>query len=255
MPKEARIANRNDLIRDIIFELEPDFCNFQECRPITSRAGDSAIQKIISEKYAESNAEHAHENFTPVFYKKDRFAELDGGFIVFEGLNDVNSKSVTWGLFEDKTDGKRVVVISTHFWWKDTGEGDELQRAENANKVKEVCDSVLEKYGELPIIVSGDLNSGINSPQGTMGYDTMIKNGFSDVRYTAEVSTDCHTLHPYPILNGDGIYLPHSAMPDRTIDYVFTYGKKLKVKEFSVLADDRARASSDHCPLLVKFDV
>ena len=251
MPKEARIANRNDIIRDMIFEIDPDFCNFQECRPTTSRAVYNAIQKIISEKYAESNAEHAHENFTPVFYKKDKFTEIDGGFVVFEGLNDANSKSVTWGLFEKKTDGKRLAVVSTHFWWKATGEVDDLQRIDNAKKVKKICDSIIEKHGELPIIVSGDFNSVMTRP----GYIAMVENGFTDARFAAQKSTDCPTLHAYPILNDDGIYVPDSSAPHLTIDFVFTYGKKPVVTEFSVLADDRARTSSDHCPLIAKFEI
>ncbi len=251
MPKEARIANRNDLIRDMIFELEPDFCNFQECRPTTSRAVDNAIQKIISEKYAESNVAHAHENFTPVFYKKDRFEELDGGFFVFEGLNDANSKSVTWGLFEDKTDGKRLAVVSTHFWWKATGEVDDLQRIDNAKKVKEICDSIIERYGKIPVIVSGDFNSSMTRP----GYIAMVENGFTDARFVAKNSTKCHTLHAYPILNDEGIYVPDGGAPYVTIDFVFTYGKKPVVTEFSVLADDRARTTSDHCPVVAKFDI
>lgn len=250
MPKEARIANRNDLIKDIIFELEPDFCNFQECRPTTSRAVDNAIQKIISEKYAESNAVHANENFTPVFYKRERFNELDGGFIVFEGLNDVNSKSVTWGLFEDKNDGKRLAVLSTHFWWKAVCEADDLQRIDNARKVKEICDTILEKYGEIPIIVSGDLNSSMNRP----GYIAMVENGFTDVRHVAESTVDTHTLHEYPVLTEEEVYIPGDK-PFRTIDYIFTYGQKPRTVSFKVLSDERARTTSDHCPLVAEFDI
>ena len=254
MPKGARIANRNDLIKDMIFEIEPDFCNFQECRPITSRSGDSAIQKIIFEKYAESNACHAHENFTPVFYKRDRFTELDGGFVLFEGLNDINSKSITWGLFEDKDDGKRLAVVSTHFWWQSRGEEDFAQRVENAKQLKGVCDRIIEKYGDIPVIVSGDFNSGTIGLQGPSGYDAMVSGGFTDARFVAEKTTDCYTVHDYPILTESGVYIA-GGEPHKTIDYVFTYGKKPGVAEFSVLADDRARTSSDHCPIVVKFEI
>jgi endonuclease/exonuclease/phosphatase family metal-dependent hydrolase len=212
---------------------------------------DNAIQKIIAEKYAEACSEHAHENFTPVFYKKDRFEELDGGFVPFDGLNDINSKSITWGLFEDKNDGKRLAVVSTHFWWKATGEVDDLQRIDNAKKVKEICDSIIERYGEIPVIVSGDFNSSMTRP----GYIAMVENGFTDARFVAKNSTKCPTLHAYPILNDEGIYVPDGGAPYVTIDFVFTYGKKPVVTEFSVLADDRARTTSDHCPVVAKFDI
>jgi endonuclease/exonuclease/phosphatase family metal-dependent hydrolase len=251
MPAEARISNRNDLIRDMIFELEPDFCSFQECNPTTSRAVENAIQDIISDRYAECAAEHAHENFTPVCYKKERFSELDSGFVPFSGLNDKRSKSLTWGLFEDKTDGKRVVVVSTHFWWKSTGEVDELQRADNANALLEVCDAVQKKYGELPVIISGDFNSAVNG----LGYKTVTEGGFTDARLVAKSSDTTHTLHEYPTLTSEGVYVHNSAAPYKTIDFVFTYGKKPAVKTFRVLADDRAKTSSDHCPLVAEFEI
>ena len=251
MPKEARISNRNDLIKDIIFEIEPDFCNFQECNPKTSRAVDNAIQKIIAEKYAEACSEHAHENFTPVFYKKDRFTELDSGFVPFDGLNDINSKSITWGLFEDKNDKTRIAVVSTHFWWKAVDAIDHEQRVANAGQLKGVCDMIIGKYGEIPIIVSGDFNSSMNKP----GYMAMIQNGFIDVRFTAKASTDCHTLHEYPVLTDAGVYVPYESAPNKTIDYVFTYGKSVEATSFKVLADARALTTSDHCPILVDFEI
>ena len=116
------------------------------------------------------------------------------------------------------------------------------------------CNRIREAYGDIPIIVSGDLNSGENAPQSTSGYDSMIANGFTDVRYTAKCTTDTHTLHEYPILTEAEIYIPGNK-PFRTIDYIFTYGQKPIVTEFSVLADDRARTTSDHCPLVAKFDI
>lgn len=260
MPKEARISNRNDLIKELIGEVKPDFCNFQECNPKTSRAVDNAIQKIIADKYAESNSAHAHENFTPVFYLKERFLELDGGFVLLEGLNDANSKSVTWGLFEDKEDGKRVAVVSTHFWWQFRGDIDNEQRVANAVQIKGICDKIIEKYGDIPVIVSGDLNSGENSPQSTSGYDAMIANGFVDARYIAESTTDTHTLHSYPVLTDDGTYVAGASETEggereRTIDYVFTYTQKPRITSFCVLDDQKARTTSDHSPLVVEFDI
>ena len=260
MPKEARISNRNDLIKELICEIKPDFCNFQECNPKTSRAVDNAIQKIIADRYAESNAAHAHENFTPVFYLRERFLELDGGFIVYDGLNDANSKSVTWGLFEDKEDGKKVVVVSTHFWWQFRGDLDNEQRVVNAVQLKVICDKIIEKYGDIAVIVSGDLNSGENAPQSTSGYDAMIANGFVDVRYTAESTADTHTLHSYPVLTEDGTYVAGASEAEggereRTIDYVFTYGQKPRITSFRVLDDKKARTTSDHCPIVAEFDI
>ena len=125
---------------------------------------------------------------------------------------------------------------------------------ENAKQLKGVCDRIIEKYGDIPVIVSGDFNSGTIGPQGPSGYDAMVAGGFTDVRFVAEKTTDCHTVHDYPILTESGVYIA-GGEPNKTIDYVFTYGKKPEVAEFSVLSDDRARTSSDHCPIVVKFEI
>lgn len=243
--------NRNLLIAQIIAEYKPDFCSFQECNPKTSRAGKTDIAALIADQYAEACGDHAHENFTPVFYLKSRFDQLDGGFVVYEGLNDINSKSFTWALFYDKTEGKKLVVISTHFWWKHRGDEDSAQREENARALGRLCREVVAKY-DVPILVSGDLNSGYVSKQGPRGYEMMLAEGFTDVRGIAEVSTDTHTIHSYPVLTEEGVYTP-GDQPHGIIDYVFTYGKKLRVSKFEVLADDRARTTSDHCPLVADF--
>ena len=253
MPKEVKVANRNSLIADMIAEYRPDFCSFQECNPKTSRVGDTNMVALIAEQYAEACGDHAHENFTPVFYLKERFRQLDGGFLLYEGLNDGRSKSITWALFYDKREDRRLAVVSTHFWWKHRGDEDNEQREENARALGRLCREIFEKY-DVPIIVSGDLNSGYVSEQGPRGYEMMLKEGFVDVRGIAEESTDSHTIHSYPKLSEAGVYTP-GGKPYGTIDYVFTYGKDISVTKFAVLADDRARTSSDHCPLVVDFDL
>lgn len=252
MPEGHRVSNRNSLIRDMVMEEAPDFCTFQECNPGTSRAGETAMDKLIAEVYAEASAENASLNFTPVFYKKDAWTEIDSGFTPYDGLNDINSKSLTWAVLERKSDKKRVCVVSTHFWFKALSEEDFKQRLDNVRQLKGVCDDVIAKYN-VPVIIAGDFNNGVKAPQGDEPYKLMVSLGFSDVRHVAKQTTDSYTCRDeYPQMNDDGIYVA-GTMPTFILDFVFTYGTHLASEKFDVITTERALISSDHSPVISEF--
>ena len=49
-------------------------------------------------------------NYTPLFYNKDRLKVIDSGYHLYsDGAND-KSKSITWAVFEDISNGKRFAV-------------------------------------------------------------------------------------------------------------------------------------------------
>ena len=110
--------NRTALQRDLIFDLDADVCCFQECGPKTIRAGAEALPPMLAERYEEVPTSVGEQNYTPVFYKRDRFDLIESGYTLFAGKNDANSKSVTWAILEDKASGVRFGIGSTHFWWK-----------------------------------------------------------------------------------------------------------------------------------------
>ena len=246
------IGERNRLIREMIAEYQPDFCSLQECNPRTSRVGNDPMHEILADVYAEASRENQMRNFTPVFYKKDAWDLINSGFETYEGLNDGQSKSLTWAVLAQKSSGKRVCVVSTHFWYKNAAEEDFRQRLENVKELKMHCDALCARFG-APIIVSGDLNCGKGSKSGEAPYFSMLEEGFVDIRHTAQTSTDSHTIHGYPQLGPDGLYFSPD-MPDRTLDYIFTYGEHLKALKFAVVTSDIALRSSDHCPLIGDFE-
>lgn len=245
---------RNKLIAALIEDFDADVCCFQECGPGTNRAGVSPLPELLKENYSEVCSEFADRNYTPLFYKTEKYNIIDSGYFLYEGLNDANSKSVTWAVLEDNTTLKRVVAASTHFWWMFRGEQDNLQRLQNVAQLKDFCDEMTSKYN-IPIIIGGDFNNGTNADQGDMPYKKMLQEGFCDIRYTAEETTDLLTHHEYPILNDEGIYVD-GALPERTLDYIFTYGNaEIRTIKFEILTTQKALDSSDHCPLLATFEI
>ena len=252
IPKAEKIANRNTLIRSLIYQHQPDVCTFQECNPSTSRQGEEALHVILSDIYVEASLQDAWHNFTPVFYKKHKYREIESGFHPYEGENDLQSKSLTWVVLEEILKGERFAVVSTHFWFKHQSEEDVLQRLQNVEELEKICKYIVHTY-HVPVIIAGDLNCGKQSLQGDGPYRAMIEKGFVDVRYSAADTTECHTVHHYPVMNDHDEYI-HGDMPHSTIDYIFMYGpKNFALQRFQVDISHMALCSSDHCPLIVDF--
>ncbi len=250
-------APRNRIVRELVREFNADVCFFQECGPETNRVGDgeSPIAQLMNDCYREAYPEASDVNYTPVFYKKDKFNLIDSGYFLYDGLNDANSKSVTWAVLEEKETGKRFVVASTHLWWMYDSEKDNLQRLQNVAQLKQFCDEMVSKTG-LPIIIGGDFNNGKGSLQGDEPYHTMLKEGFCDIRLVADETSDEPTCgEHYPkVLSAQSVEPRNHSQ--YTIDYIFTYNsKKLKAKKFDVLTSEAARKSSDHSPLLGVIEV
>ncbi|MBQ9097678.1 MAG: hypothetical protein IJY55_04710 [Clostridia bacterium] len=251
------IDNRSVLVRSMVEQFDADFCAFQECGPNTSRTGETPLPVLMSDKYAEVCPEKAGVNYTPVFYKKEKYNVLEADYHVYTGFNDVNSKTLTWGVFEDKETGEKIAIGSTHFWFKNESEIDNQQRIQNANELKEACDYIVAKY-DIPVIVSGDFNNGRNAETGDAPYHYMIEQGFKDIRHIAEETTDGFTYHDYPVLDEEkGIYVNRpDALPFCDFDFIFIYGPdKIKAKKFEILTSEKALNSSDHCPLLGVFEI
>ncbi len=245
---------RNKLIRSLVSDFDADICMFQECGPFTVRAAEISLPDLMKEIYEEACEQLADRNFTPVYYKRDKFDLVDSGYFLFEGLNDSNSKSVTWAVLKEKSSSVKCAFISTHFWWMFESEKDNEQRLRNVDQLYEICNFIIEKYN-VPVIIGGDLNNGKNSDQGEEPYEYMKQKGFNDIRLSAEETTDEYTHHDYPVLNENKIY-ENGPMPVRNLDYIFTYGDyNIKAKKFNIITSQNALNSSDHCPLIGVFEL
>ena len=247
---------RNTLVRKLVAEVDADVCTFQECGPISCRVGNPPIAGLMSDVYEEAMPQIAATNYTPVYYKRDKFTLIEDGYLLYDGMNDCNSKGLTWAVLEEKENGRRWAFVSTHFWWMYRGQEDSDQRVENAKQLKAVCDSIVEKY-HIPVIIGGDFNNGKNSAQGDAPYHAMCGWGFRDIRYLAEMSTDqeytCRDA--YPTVREDETFEKCPKPPHMCIDYIFQYGDpQVPVRRFHIETNDMALTASDHCPLIGWFD-
>ena len=253
MGAKQAIANRNGLIRDLVFACEADVCCFQECSPRTSRAGATAIQDLLADRYVEVDTPAGPRNYTPLFFLRNRLRLLDSGWHLYTGgpeRNDCDSKSITWAVFEDTETRVSFGVCSTHFWWKNDTALDNQQRLRNATELCETISAVVARH-HVPVLAAGDLNCGNGSAQGSEPYRFLLARGLLDARAVAAVTTDAFTHHAYPVLNDRGIY-ENGGQPVRTLDHVFvTTRPQMRIDRLHVETSQPALDSSDHCPLVV----
>ena len=245
--------NRTALQRDLIFDLDADVCLFQECGPKTIRAGAEALPPMLSARYEEVPTEVGNQNYTPVFYKRDRFDLIDQGYILYKGKNDANSKSVTWAILSEKASGVRFGVCSTHFWWKCNEPDDNAHRLSNAAELY-ACAMDLKQRFNVPVIIGGDLNCGKLSSQGEEPWLWLCER-LIDVRAKAPITTDMMTHHAYPVKDENGLFCD-GEMPRRTLDHMFvTEHPHVELHSFEVDTSHRALTTSDHCPLILKATI
>ena len=168
------------------------------------------MPELMQDVYTEAHPEVKDVNYTPVFYKADKDSLLDSGYFLYDGLNDANSKSVTWAVLEEKATGKQVVVASTHLWWMFDSEKDNQQRLQNVAQLKAFCDKmVAEETTDMPTCVDD--------------YPVELPDKTAAIRRMPEFAIDY--IFTYNIEN-------------------------LKAKKFDVLTHEDARRSSDHSPVL-----
>ena len=245
--------NRTALQRDLIFDLDADVCLVQECGPKTIRAGAEALPPMLAERYDEVPTEVGEQNYTPVFYKRDRFDLIDQGYILYQGKNDANSKSVTWAILAEKASGVRFGVCSTHFWWKYNEPDDNACRLSNAAELY-ACAMDLKARFDVPVIIGGDLKCGKRSSQGEEPW-LWLCDRLIDVRAKAPITTDMMTHHAYPVKDENGLFCD-GEMPKRTLDHMFvTEHSNIELYSFEVDTSRRALTTSDHCPLILKATV
>lgn len=172
--------------------------------------------------------------FTTIFYRKERFEELESGTFWLSETPDVpGSKSwdsmfprvASWARLRDlKAGGRKLLFVNTHFDHRG------VQARIEAAKI--LRDFVSKRGG--PAIVSGDFNSG----PGSAPYTSLLE---------AKLSDTLLALHPEP---AEGTAHPFTGRPvTPRIDWILC-SPAFDVKEAGV--DRRAtegRYPSDHFPV------
>lgn len=184
--------------------------------------------------------------FSPIFYKKDRFSAIESGtFWVSETPEVAGSKGwdasyirvATWVILKEKATGKEIFAINTHL----DNDGS-IARKEGGNLLLKKA----EELGKgMPIVLTGDFNDTPQSEAIKNITDASKANHLIDSKTVAlKTSGTDWTFHNFG-------RLAESERP--LIDYIFV-SKQIKVQDYAVLPDTlNGTFVSDHKAVLSKL--
>lgn len=176
--------------------------------------------------------------YSPVFYRKDRFTLLDSGTFWLSETPDVPSygwgaacrRICSFAVLHDSQNGKTFAAVNTHL--------DHISELARVEGVKLVA-AKLHDLGDMPSVCTGDFNTfETDAPYRTMT-DSM-----QDSKYIAAVSDNGRTYHGFD--NPD--------VKDSPIDFVFV-SPGINVRRYCILREKiNGQYPSDHYPVVSEID-
>lgn len=183
--------------------------------------------------------------YCALFYKKDKFKELESGTFWLSETPDIPSKGwdgacprvATWALLEDVESHQKVCAINTHL--------DHRGQVARINGVKLILDKISEISKGYPVVLTGDFNADPESDVIKNIIDENNPNRLSDSHILAKTKNERGgTYHNF------GRILPKNR---ECIDYIFVT-KGILVDKYTIVADELDGIYlSDHNPVFVSI--
>lgn len=235
-PTNRRWTKRKPYVRDIIKKYSPDTFGLQEAH---FRWMNYLCRELPEYDYVGVGRENGKRlgEFSPVFYKKDKFEVLDtGNFWLSEtpekpgkGWDAACIRICSYAVLQDKQTGAKIAHFNTHL-----DHVGPVAQSEGAKIIAERADT----YKGMPTIVTGDFN--VTPDSGA--YKTITAAGFADARYSTDNTDDKGTFH-------------HFGRCNDIIDFIFTKNG-VKVNSFQTITDlIDGEYPSDHYPVMAEIDV
>lgn len=232
---------RRDFLADQIRSAGPDILGIQESLPhqVAWLAGSLTDYANVGVGRDENGAGES----TTIFYRSNRFELQSSGMFWLSDTPDQLSKGwdaairriCTWAVLTDKSTGRHVMVMNTHF----DHVGVEARKRSAELIVKKATKLNPKNY---PVIIMGDFNSTPDSDA-----VKILASSFSDARQAASNRS----------LPQEGSYNAFDSASPATqlIDHVFV-SKSIRVNRFNMLVDLReSRYPSDHFPVVAEVEL
>lgn len=232
---------RKDKVADLHFFYDVDICGMQEV--LYSQIKDLS-ELLPGWAYAGKGRDDGETGgeFSPVFYKKDKFEHLLSNTFWLSTNPEIPGKSwdaainrvVTWVKLRDKSSGKEFFVFNTHF--------DHIGKEARKESALLLSKKISQLAGNLPVILTGDFNSTPDDqPYAILNAD------LSDSRNI----TLTPSFGPESTFNG----FAQSEFENMRIDYIFV-SKGIKVLKYATLSHTwGGRFASDHHPVLTQIQL
>ena len=250
---EYPIESRNQMQAELHYEYLPDVIGLQE-NAATVASYHTRMLKLGYSSVPIKPTNSNNQDYTAMLYRADRLDILECGYYLYDDGAGDKSKSVSWAVFKDKASGDVFAVGSTHFYWTSDDLG-KSARIKDAEQLAQVVKNITKKYN-CPMIVGGDFNCNISSEP----IKNLYSAGFENLQKISPDTMDITTHHSYSPWN-DALNLYIDVVTptkgySSAIDHALVYNKStMTPKMFRVILHDYTLLSSDHCPVMVDFDI
>ena len=224
---------------------DADVCTFQEVDK-GWRTDDMLYGTMAKMGYTLVEGTKGKMYSCPIFYKTERFNLIAGENVLFD-LSGIalsgEARAYAWACLEDKTTGKRVIVMNTHFIAK-AGADKEEHRQVCADELVEVSEQLKTKYNADGVTMSGDFNCNPSSNP----YKTM-----------ASALNSAREHCPSKVNMGYKTSCGFGKAPDKAegeaIDHVFYSKTGITAKHFETIVSKYSYAYADHVPVVFDFEL
>lgn len=240
----------------------PDVVGMQEALP--DFWSSRLFGKLEGEYGIVRSGTDPNAEYNPILYRKRRLELVDGGTHVYAAEDNLEgTKGFAWAVLKDKVTGKSFISYSTHLWWmsdppEKRAEYDHM-RVRNVRELLAKVAELRQKYGELPVIGGGDLNTTENIR--LSGRETPLNDwraaGFCDAQYSVPGASPWSSNHGNPARDASGVLrgvvLPAAADPKNSLDHVhYTTNGVMPLALLVDRAQD-ALECSDRSPVVFTF--
>lgn len=216
---------RAEILARIYLSVAPDLLGLQEADVAMKLELGALLQDIYA-----FPPQKAEKNYTPLLYKKSRFACLDGGFCSFGGC-----WGYEWAVYRDRIrEGERVIHVNLHYHYASFE-----TRAPQAEAVNRKLKELRAAYPNVPIFVTGDYNCNRDSAEfRVMSRDLPLESGMLLTSDNDGYSSGWHRL---------GETVPRDD--DGAIDHISVMRDTVTVKAHRQLRSAEAAEATDHFPI------
>lgn len=267
----VRADIRMDMLRTLIDEYMPDSIGMQE---VTTKWRDMMDTYCFNQSYASvGDPRSPGGEAGPIYYRVDKYELVDSGTFWLSDTPEVEGSAFeasqypricTWARLRDRVTGTEFVHLNTHLDHLGGGDGRTLRQQQFTVILK-----FMMQFGDLPMIVTGDLNqAAVNAENSKYAvYKTMIgERAFTLDDDTKAYSPLSNARYDAPDNMPEGVCATMTASHDPSsssynpakepIDYVLYTKASLTALSYKIRLYDRGGLYlSDHLPVIceIKF--
>ena len=183
------------------------------------------LERELASVYAVVESEKSAYEYTPIFYRKDKYVVKESKFELF----DVGGCwSYTWGLFgEINNTEKEFIVVNLHYSPYSTE-----SRMPGVLEMNEELKRLQELYPTTPIFMTGDYNSFVDSEEHEATFDGLTNPMLSGIQVAEQRGKD-------------GFAMDHVAVTTNLVT----------VKQFHAIWNPVYEHGSDHVPIFIDVSI